>query len=597
MTLIEICAKTALLIRISEWHDKALSVVVCILIVVWFEPESSQHISLISVVGIFTISLGIYGYSLNAYCDRAQDKKIGKNYIVATFNESEFLSVIGLSASCSLVALLFIDNTTSVLIGLLTFMLATVYSARPIRLKERGWIGIIVGAVTQRLLPFLIFVATLDTQTLVTGFLGGWLTILGISTMGAHQLLDYENDEITGCSTWARDVGLHGALIATTSITALFVAYTFIIIPLETVEKGVLITIVLLLLSTKQIIWIGEILLKCANAVRYKNHEETTRKSESTTAQPGFDAISKGRSYLLNRLREGDLATRAPDSCPHRNWDWKGVPYLSLNVVVALEGYMSATERLNLATSILQVQKNGAWDYTNGGRGVDIDTTASAIRALDRLGHTVNLAGVFSFYDAETRLFSTFKAPGVFQGLCLPPQNRDRHFGAHPCVLPNVWLLLQERDQLPTIAKDCLTKMQSDNGLWPSYFYLSPYYSTRLYAELLTARKEDYTTLLNQTFRSLMECELPDCPTQIAEITLSLNSLQTPFAERSNDIQAKIDCNIDVLKSFQHKDGSWPGSNIWTFMHRTHPEPVVGYDCFKVHSTALCVQALSINAL
>ena len=79
---------------------------------------------------------------------------------------------------------------------------------------------------------------------------------------------------------------------------------------------------------------------------------------------------------------------------------------------------------------------------------------------------------------------------------------------------------------------------------------------------------------------------------QNAEIAIALHYLKPRVKNRSREIDSRAKQLLKTLKSQQLGDGSWVGENIWTFLHRTHSQPAVGFDSFRVHSTSLCVQAL-----
>lgn len=286
------------------------------------------------------------------------------------------------------------------------------------------------------------------------------------------------------------------------------------------------------------------------------------------------------------------MESRAPDDCPHKSWEYVGEPYLALNAVIALGNSIPDSVRTSLSTRLLQFQDAGTWDYTNGMRGPDADTSASAIRALDRLGHTVDLAGLYTFKHRDSDLFNTFRIPGENMGLCFLPQSREKHFGVHPCVLPNIWMLLKERGQLIEIDHSILHRIHNKDGSWPSYFYVSPFYSTRLYTELLSTFDSECNKHLEETTDFLLRSEAGSSPVQTAEIAIALHHLRPIVKSRSREIDSRAKQLLKTLKSQQLGDGSWVGENIWTFLHRTHSQPAVGFDSFRVHSTSLCVQAL-----
>lgn len=304
-------------------------------------------------------------------------------------------------------------------------------------------------------------------------------------------------------------------------------------------------------------------------------------------------AIENGESYLLERLRAREIVSRAPDYCADKRWDDCGEPYLAIDVLLALGDRALFTDRQELAARLLSSQFRGAWDYS-GKRGIDVDTTASAIRALDRLGAPISLDGLRLFYNSRYALFNTFARPVDKLGLQLPPQTAEKHLGCHPCVMGNVCLLLHERKQLSRVSHDLLRRMQKPDGSWQSYFYPSPYYSTRLFTELLTALGEEYDGYMTATENNLVACAPFQSPTRAAEILISLSYLRA----RKRADRAKIgdagNCFAADILSAQLEDGSWPGDDIWEFLDRERPYMIVGSDYFRVRSTALCVRALKL---
>jgi hypothetical protein len=306
------------------------------------------------------------------------------------------------------------------------------------------------------------------------------------------------------------------------------------------------------------------------------------------------NAIDKGEAYLLERVRARQLVSRAPVNSPDRRWDDCGEPFLAIDALIAVGDRLGTLDRRNLANRLLASRSMGAWDYS-GKSGVDADTTASAIRALDRLGENISLDALNLFYNQRYRLFNTFAHPSDNLDLQLPPQSATKHHGAHPCVLANVCLLLQERGQLSHLSHDLLKRMQKSDGSWFSYFYPSPFYSTRLFTELLTALGEQYRGYLEFTANALLACAPPSSPTQVAEILISLRYLQnaeqgdTRIVERSTAL-------LPQLLASQLDDGSWPGEAIWEFLDRSRPLIATAFDHFRVRSTALCVRALKLWA-
>jgi hypothetical protein len=263
---------------------------------------------------------------------------------------------------------------------------------------------------------------------------------------------------------------------------------------------------------------------------------------------------------------------------------------------MALDNRMPDADQASLAEYLLRSQRKGAWAYAAAWGGIDVDTTSAAIRALDRLQHKASLDGLKLFFNPITGLYNTFHDEGFVDphlGLQLPPQTLQKHRGSHPCVLANVYLLLHERGQLPGLGHDLLSRLQKPDGNWFSYFYPSPFYATRLFTELLTSLGEEYDRYMQSTLHALLACAPTGSATQNAEILICLDRLQRRFATDRQTITSKASDLLQQVLAMQLRDGSWPGEAIWEYFDQVTPL-LVGFDHFRVRSTALCVRALKL---
>jgi hypothetical protein len=303
-------------------------------------------------------------------------------------------------------------------------------------------------------------------------------------------------------------------------------------------------------------------------------------------------AIRAGQSYLLDRLRRNEITASAPAGSANR-FDGFGHPFLTLDPVIAVRDLLTVQDRDDVVSRLLGQERAGKWAYADFA-GVDADTTASAIRTLDRLSHSVDLSGIDSFYNAASRLHQTFEDAHFVDrnlGLQLPPQDLKKHRGSHPCVLANVNLLLLERGRLAELDVDFLRSVQRADGNWYSYCYPSPFYATRLYTELLASLGPGYDSFLEATLTALLTNPCPTTPTQTAESLLALAHLRGRNKSRASVITETARAQTDSLLRTQLEDGSWVGDVIWEFVDE-NDTMLVAFDNFSARSTALCVRAL-----
>jgi len=89
-----------------------------------------------------------------------------------------------------------------------TIFLGVEYSLPPIRFKERGIWGVVIGALTQRPMIFLVWAAALDAWNTYTLVLACWLFSGGMAGMLGHQVLDRGYDRAGRVRSFVLQKGL-----------------------------------------------------------------------------------------------------------------------------------------------------------------------------------------------------------------------------------------------------------------------------------------------------------------------------------------------------------------------------------------------------
>ena len=240
------------LVRVFEWVDKLQLNFIAAFILIAFLPHPEHYLDKILILGFYMIFLGSYGYVVNSYGDREQDAKVGKHPEALFFSERQIKSFLVFFAVPSLVIPLYFPDFKIRILGIATFLLVTFYSIKPARLKERGIFGIFTAALTQRALPFLLFVFLIPLSgisTMVVYFLLVWLSLIGIAVIMTHQFFDLENDAKAGVNTWASKLGkgkVKGWIKIILSLTIVCILIPLFILPLY---EGLVISLVTLAFS------------------------------------------------------------------------------------------------------------------------------------------------------------------------------------------------------------------------------------------------------------------------------------------------------------------------------------------------------------
>ncbi len=248
--IIRLARCMASLTRLPEWVSKLQLVFMAALTLLLFETQDVEFVSPLVVLAVYMGFISSYGYALNSYVDRHQDREAGKPETLVFLSDRCIRLAILAFAAVSLVLPFLAADVWVAGVGIATFGLATAYSIKPLRLKERGILGVIAAAVVQRPMPFLLFAMAVGLITPLTWYLLGHLTMLGLSGIVTHQLTDFARDRRVGVKTWAAVVGFPRARKAAGVLILLTIASLAVPVPLLGIRDGMAVTAVVAVLST-----------------------------------------------------------------------------------------------------------------------------------------------------------------------------------------------------------------------------------------------------------------------------------------------------------------------------------------------------------
>ena len=182
--------------------------------------------------------LGIagFGYLLNDYTDREEDRAAGKPNVLIGMAPAPILALLIFLLGMAILPWVFYFplDRYSILLLIAEFTLFILYSAPPFRLKERGILGLLADALYAHTVPAILATYTfylLGAQAYTaclpfTIVLGTWQFCWGVRNILLHQIGDYTKDQHTGTHTFATRVGLP-ATHTTLKITLALETLTF----------------------------------------------------------------------------------------------------------------------------------------------------------------------------------------------------------------------------------------------------------------------------------------------------------------------------------------------------------------------------------
>lgn len=196
------------------------------------------------------IFLGSYGYVINSYADRESDARVGKHPEALYFSKRQIQAILAVFAIPSIAIPLSFHDIRIWILCITTFLLVTFYSLKPLRFKERGAFGIITAALTQRTLPFLLFVFLIPNHDpIIAYFLLLWLSLIGIAIIMTHQFSDFDKDRKSDVNTWAVERGKKRAKNWINSILILILICVLAPIIIFPFYEGVAISLIILAFS------------------------------------------------------------------------------------------------------------------------------------------------------------------------------------------------------------------------------------------------------------------------------------------------------------------------------------------------------------
>jgi 4-hydroxybenzoate polyprenyltransferase len=158
--------------------------------------------------GIIAIScLGTFGYAINDIADRESDRKCSKVRPIASLSGCQGLMLAGVSVAGGLFACIPLGVGAALVLSA-GYVLAAIYSLPPVRLKERGVVGLFAGAAAQRSIPAALLLMHFHPSLFFGSVLLLWSTLVGMRWLLVHQIVDERNDRISHVTTFAT---AHGA--------------------------------------------------------------------------------------------------------------------------------------------------------------------------------------------------------------------------------------------------------------------------------------------------------------------------------------------------------------------------------------------------
>jgi 4-hydroxybenzoate polyprenyltransferase len=218
------------------WFNKVpLSILVLLLLVDGKLCTVNVLISLLGLVAI-VCCIANYGYALNELFDRDEDRRAGRSNAAESASNGSMWGIIVCSAAVALGAAQAVGGVAGSLLTVAELLLPLAYSVPPLRIKERGWAGVLADALAAHVYPAALALVVVSHQmllvhhALLVACLAIWSLATGLRGILSHQLQSEASDRGAGLTTVVHRLG-HGRLVRLTM---------FVILPLEIVSLAML---------------------------------------------------------------------------------------------------------------------------------------------------------------------------------------------------------------------------------------------------------------------------------------------------------------------------------------------------------------------
>ncbi len=289
------------IIRARDWWPSKVTLALAVSFATLLKIEVSITSSLLD---LFALSFGIticatYVSFINDFSDARQDEIVGKNNIFRGKSIVWAPALISLSLLAGIViAYMWRDDFISVLLYAASWVSFSLYSLRPLRLKERAHLGVIADACGAHLFPALLATtlvshshgAKADLSWLAC--IGVWSFCLGLRSVISHQVDDERNDARADIESYVRRVG---------NTRALFIS-EYLLLPLEVLAFAMM--LIHVGSTVVAVTFVGYALVILANRASQRNQTEwsslATLSPYYTLLFPLSLLLSSASAHLLD---------------------------------------------------------------------------------------------------------------------------------------------------------------------------------------------------------------------------------------------------------------------------------------------------------
>ncbi len=178
--------------------------------------SANESLAYVLAILLTAMCAGAYGHLINDIFDLEADRAAGKKNVAESFKPWQRWGFVLLTLGCGFTPALLLDySSVSVALLLAEYALPSIYSIPPLRLKERGWLGVVADASGAHVVPCLFVISLFAFAPSAEWDAGSmepllypltavfWASMVGLKGIIMHELKDLQSDLSAGVETFA----------------------------------------------------------------------------------------------------------------------------------------------------------------------------------------------------------------------------------------------------------------------------------------------------------------------------------------------------------------------------------------------------------
>lgn len=354
--------------------------------------------------------------------------------------------------------------------------------------------------------------------------------------------------------------------------------------------------------------------------LQYKKINDATdsllsAKTQVTTIPKTSEAIDasikKGLDFILSRLEEDHWEEYVTQAGISSFWSTSFISSL-LKPIQTYESSLLG-EPLAKATQFLDAKKNSLWTFNQKWNVEDADSTNFALLALGTDKKEPLLKNWLA-YQSQDGGFSTYSDHNKLEKYFVNESFNSFKgwYSSHMCVSAvSAHVLHSKKDEFSEEWQKLLSyiiKGKNENGIWDSYWWSSPIYSSYFVYSLFSQKETAYKHLLTETDEWMKQNQNPDGSFSDAfGKNMFISGLGLKLLMNNPELHKnEIDKTLSFLLQEQFEDGSWENSHSLQIPHpevqlpnseeyndiKTYGVNIRAREFQRLFSTAVCLNAL-----